>query len=442
MFKKAFILSFGNIVNTIIAGLFGIYVTRVLGPENKGILTIAISSCDLMAMLFSFGIPYSAAYYVRSHPGNETMVKTLTNRAMVICGALSLVLILIGKDAFSTFFLGGWDIDPFMTALLVLTIIVNSGNTVIGAAVIAQGDSNGFVISTNVGTVVTVLCTLVLITTMPLKLHSVVLGSLLGNLVATILLRRHYRTSMARGNGSPAMTARQFYTYGFQAQAGAIATLVFKRMDLYIISHFLNTSAVGFYSIGLSLRDLAMAASRAVAGLSGGDLADPSKQADGSAKTIFRKGVAFNANSSLVIFLASLVLFPSVIPFAYGPAFSRSVAPAMIIMFSLVPLSVALLVGKAVQAKGKPLNLSVSNVVSAVISSFVVWVLTKEYGIEGAAISTIIGCMVLLGASWISLRIADGGFPRSGMENSEEVSDTGNKIASTDRQGRASGESE
>lgn len=412
MFKKAFVLSAGNIVNVVILGLFGIYVTRVLGPENKGVLTIALSSCDLMSMLFSFGIPYSAAYYVRSHPGSESVVKSLTNRAMVICGVLSLLLVLLSKDAFSALFLGGWVIDPFMTALLVLTVIVNSGNTVIGAAIIAQGDSKGFVISTNAGTIVTVLCTFALITTMPLKLHSVVLGSLIGNLVATVFMRLQYRISGAAESASPMLTTRQFYAYGFQAQAGAVAMLLFKRMDLYIISHFLNTAAVGFYSVGLSLRDLAMTASRAVAGLSGGDLADPAKQADGSARTIFRKGVVFNAASSLVILFVSALLFPYFIPFAYGAAFSRSITPSIIIMYSLLPLSVALLVGKAIQAKGKPLLLSISTVVSAVISSIVVWILTKQYGLHGAAIATIIGCTVLLATGWISLRLTGGSRPR------------------------------
>lgn len=406
MLKKAFILSSGNIVNTVISGLFAIYVTRVLGPENKGILAITLSSCDLMSMLFIFGIPYSAAYFVRSHPGSESIVKSLANKAMIICGLLSLCLILLSKKFFSSVFLSGWAIDPAMVTLLIFTIIVNAGNSIIGSAIVAQGDSKGFVISTNIGTITTIICTGILITILPQKLHSVIMGSLIGNLVATIIMRKRYRLSDHHKDAPSTLTTRQFYTFGIQAQGGAVASLVFKRMDLYFISHFLNTTAVGFYSVGLGLRDLAMAGARALADLSGGEMADPRKQADGTAKKVFRKGIVFIVVLSLVIFLVAVFLFPYVIPLAYGKSFSSSIVPSIIIMGSLLPFSIALFVGKAIHAKGKPLNLSISNVISAVISSVVVWLFTKHFGITGAAVATVVNNTILLITGLIFLCIS------------------------------------
>jgi O-antigen/teichoic acid export membrane protein len=408
LLKKVFVLSTGSLFNTIISSLFGIYVTRVLGPETKGVLTIALTSCDLIMMLFSFGIPYSTAYYIRSHPGSSSVVLRQTNWSMIICGVLSLCLIILGKDIFSSLFLGGWTVDGVMATLLILTVFMNSGNIIIGAALIAQGNSNGYVMSTNIGALANIACTIALFALLQhYKLHAVLLGNLAGILIATILMRRSFRLSF--GTSIPTtndLTLRKFYTYGIQAQSGALAALVFKRIDLYIISHFLNISAVGFYSVGLGLRDLAMTVSRALAGLAAGDMADPEKQKDGTAQGILKSGIILNIVMSLIAFLGAAVIFPYFIPLAYGESFSKSVTISIIIMVSMLPFSIAFLLGKAIQSKGKPLYLSIGNVIGAIICSIVVWQFTEHFGIVGAAVATIIDSTVLLVLGWILLNLS------------------------------------
>lgn len=395
-YKKVFTLSSGSIVNTIVSGFFGIYVTRMLGPHDKGLLTIALTSCDLMSTLFSLGVPYSAAYFVRARPGCESAVRKFANRTMLLCAAASLLLVALGRELFSGIFLGGWQVDPTLAALLVATVAVNSGNSIIGAALIARGDSGGYVMSTNAGTAINVLLTAALLATVPQKLHCVVVGGLAGNLIATVMMRKRYRLYDLRGQKTTSVGAREFFSYALKVQSGSIATLLLKRMDLYIISSVLNPAAVGFYSVGVGLRDLAMTFSRSLGGLSGGDMSDPGKQADGTARLIFRKGVVFNAVSSLAITLAALLLFPYLIPLAYGDSFAQSVHTSMVIMGSLLPLSVAFLVGKAIQAKGKPLHLSASNVTAAALSSVVAWILTNRFEAEGAAVATIVNSTLLL----------------------------------------------
>lgn len=379
------------------SGIFGIYVTRILGPEEKGVLAIALGSCGLMSALFSFGIPYSAAYYIRAHPGSQSFILSQTNRVMIVCAMLSLTLVVLSKEAFSSLFLGGKTIDAFMTALLVGMVIVDTGNNIVGATLVAQGDSKGYAMSINAGTVVNVASTLVLLSLFHQRLHAVILGTLVGTIGATFMMRNRYRLFAGEVTGAQhPVTARNFYTYGIQAQAGALGSLVFKRIDIYLISYFINTSAVGLYSVGLSLRDIAMTASRAFAGLAGGEMADPVNQSDGTAKNILKKGIIFNVVLSLFIIVVALLIFPYFIPLAYGEAFTKSINVSIIIMGSLLPLSISLLFGKAIQSKGKPLLQSVNNVISAVVCTFVVWQFTKHFGILGAASATIVDSMVVL----------------------------------------------
>lgn len=371
-------------------------------------LAIILGSCDLMTMFFTFGMPYATSYYIRSQPTAKSIVLSMANKTMIISGAFSLVLALLGRETFSSLFLGNKTIDDAMIALLILIIIVNSGNNIIGATLIAQGDAKGFVVSTNIGIIVNAACTIILVNVLPQKLHIVLLGQLMGIFVTTLIMKRYYRLFNRHETGlTTEVSSRDFYRYGIQAQIGSVSTLIFKRIDLYIISHFLNTSAVGLYSVGLGLRDLAMTASRALAGIAGGDMADPIKRANGGDSTVLRKGILFNIIASLIIILTSAVTFPYFIPLVYGNAFSGSVILSIIIMGSLLPFSEALLIGKAIQSKGKPLRLSIGNIISALICSFVVWQLSKRYNTVGAAIATIVDSVVLLLISWVFLRMRD-----------------------------------
>ncbi len=420
LLRKVFLLSVGSVVNTFITGIFSIYVTRVLGPEDKGVLTIAISTCGLMSMLFSFGVPYAAAYYIRSHPGSRSFVLVQTNRTMIVCGLLSFILVFFGRDLFSSVFLGGKAIDAFMVMVLVGMVIVNSANSIVGASLVAQGDSRGFALSLNMGTLITIMSTLILLWYCESRLHAVLSGTLLGAVCSTLMMRKQYMNySSEAGERSHAVGARDFFMYGIQAQSGALASLFFKRIDLFIISYFINTSAVGFYSVGIGLRDLAMTASSSFAGLAGGEMADPDNQSGKKAGKILKKGIRFNILCSLVFFLGAVILFPYFIPFAYGEAFQRSINISVIIMGSLLPLSISLLIGKAIQARGKPLLQSLSSVMGAVVCTAVVWQLTKSFGVKGAAAATIIDSVVLLLLGFLFLRISNG--KDSGDKKNSEV---------------------
>jgi len=409
LLRKVFVLSAGNVVNTFISGVFGIYIARVLGPEDKGILSIALSTCGLMAMLFSFGVPYAAAYYIRSHPGSQSFILAQTNRTMIICGILSFLLVLFGKDFFSSVFLGGKVIDASMVVVLVGMVIVNSLNLIVGATLVAQGGAKGFAVSTNTGTLVCVVSTLFLLWHCESRLHAVLFGILLGAACSTFMMRIHYLDSAKEGSEGPhTVTSMNFFSYGIQAQAGALASLVFKRIDLFIISYFINTSAVGLYSVGIGLRDLAMTVSSAFAGLAGGEMADPDNRVNRKAENIFRKGVIFNIISSIIFFLGAVIVIPYFIPLAYGEAYRKSVGITIIIMGSLLPLSISLLIGKAIHAKGRPLLQSLSSVMGAGICTIVVWYLTKRFGVQGAAAATIVDGTAVLLIGYLILRLLEG----------------------------------
>jgi O-antigen/teichoic acid export membrane protein len=407
LLKRAFTLSAGYVFNAVASGIFGIYVTRILGPQDKGVLYVALSSCGLMTMLFGFGVPYAAAYYIRAYPGSHSFILSRTNRVMLACAVLSLVTAVLFRDAFSSFFLGDRKIDALMAALLVSMVIVDTGNSIVGATLVAQGDSRGYAMCINTGTMVNIACTTVLLLLSRHKLHVVMVGVLLGTITATFMMRSRYRNHSGENvTMSDAVTVKNFHSYGVRAQSGALGSLVLKRLDVFLISYFMNTSAVGFYSVGVSLRDLAITVSRAFAELAGGDMADRENRENGTANRILKQGILFNVVVSVVVFGMALVLFPYFIPIAYGERFLGSVRISIVIMGSLLPMSISLLIGKAIQSKGMPLLQSINNVLGAIVGTVVMWHLTRRFGIHGAAAATVLGTTGALLLSFVFLHVS------------------------------------
>lgn len=388
----------GNLVNTFLTGVLGIYVSRVLGPESRGVLALVMGSVLIASMLLSFGSPHAAAYFIRHKPQSAKAILFYWNCVLLLGAVVSTVAFFLTGDALAAFFMGGYKIDFILIILLVGIITVSSDNGVVGAGVIAKGDTKSFTFSTNLGTIVTFLVTILLLNITEWQLHGVLTGYFSGQATTALLLRRAFYNYFDYSDlpSEEAVGWMQILNYGLKAQIGSIASLVFKRVDLFVIGYLISPSAVGLYAIGLSLRDLALIVPRAMAGLISGEMTDHQVQSSGLGIQLFKKSIWVNIGFSVAVTLFSVVSFPVVIPLTYGDAYSDAVLPAILILGSLIPLSLAIIVNPAICAYGKPMHMSFGNVVGGLLGLITIWYFTSSFGLVGGAVSSILASCILL----------------------------------------------
>lgn len=401
MRNKIIRLISANLINTFLTGVLGIYVSRVLGPEGRGVLALVMGSVLLVSMLLSFGSPHAAAYFIRHKPQSAKAILSCWNCVLLFEAFVSAVVLLWTGGVLTSFFLGGYKLDLILVILLIGIIVISSDIGVVGASVIAKGDTTRYSFSTNLGTVVTFLVTILLLNLINLtewKLHGVLTGYFAGQVLTALFLRKAYSTYLDYSDSQNDGTIKwvQILNYGLKAQIGSIASLVFKRVDLFIIGYLVNPSAVGFYAIGLSLRDLALIVPRAMAGLIGGEMTDHQVQSSGLGIQLFKKSIWVNIGFSIAVTLFGVVSFPVVIPLTYGDAYSDAVLPAILILGSLIPLSLAIIVNPAICAYGKPMYMSFGNVVGGLLGLITIWYFTSSFGLVGGAVSSILASGILL----------------------------------------------
>lgn len=397
MRKKVLQLVSGNLINTFLNGILSIYLARTLGPEMRGVLALAMGSTLIVSMLLNFGAPHAAAYFIRHKPESAKKVLYYMNATLLFALVISPLLFYLGEDRFSSIFLDGNRMDLFMLALLVCIIPINLGNVMIGASVIAKGDASGYAAASNIGTVITFIVTLFMITFTKWQLHGALAGYLAGQTVTTVMFRMlfsEYVKSAERPFSEP-LGWRDFFGYGLKAQIGSVASIAFKRLDLFVVGYFLNTAAVGYYAVALSLRDIALIVPRAMAGLIGGEMTDSRAQMSGAGVSLFKKSIFTVIAFSVITCIIGFLVFPFVIPMLYGNAYKEAVLPVAIAFVSIIPLSAAIIVNPAIGSYGKPLYMSLGNVISSFIALISILFLTKHYGLIGASISAILACFVL-----------------------------------------------
>jgi len=397
MRKKAIQLISGNVLNTFLRGILTIYVARILGPSDQGILALAMGSALLFSMALNFGVPHATAYFIRQRSVSVSKILFYLNSTLFYGFFISTGLLFLGRGFFSAVFLEGKNVDSLMVFLLIGIILLNSNNTMLDAGIIAKGDSKKHAFSLNIGTITSFLVILVLVNFTSWRIHGVLLGYLIGYVVTGVMFRMVFSEYMKNYivDNRNILSSRVFFGFGLKAQIGSVASFFFKRVDLFVAGYFLNTTAVGYYSVGLGLRDIALIVARAMAGLIGGEMADEKSKINGTGIRLFKKGIWLNVVFSILVIIGSIFIFPAVIPFVYGVGYENAVLVSILIMVSLLPLSVAIIAAVGLPSYGKPMHMSFGTVFAASLGVISVWYLTKFYGIIGTGLSSIFACTIL-----------------------------------------------
>jgi O-antigen/teichoic acid export membrane protein len=394
--KKLFDLALGNSIYAILSGLLSIYVARALGPSERGILAILVGSVLIASSILNFGISHAAAFYIRSRPGSSKTILKFINYNLIFTIVLSCMFLALGREPFARLFLDRPDISHSLIALIIIYTATNTANICLGAAIIAVGDSRRYSYNLTLGIIITCAVTTSSFEYFNPSVEIALIGLIAGQLVNNFAFRLTFNRYV-KWDSAERLPARAFIHYGLKAYVGSISALVFKRVDLLIIGLFLNPAAVGLYSVGLSLREFALIIPRALSGLTGGEVAENSSR--GRTKEnqkILKKALSAAGLISTGIFAVSLISFPVLIPLLFGEAYRPAVVPSSIIMGSLIPLSAGIILGSYITNKGAPLYTSLGNLISGMLTVFVMFYMTKTIGLTGAAWALIFGSLILV----------------------------------------------
>lgn len=381
----------GNTLNAILSALFGVYIARVLDPELRGGLALLQTTAIIGASITSLGISHAASFFIRNKPETAKDIMKITFYLGIFTVPVFFCVIMVSQDILANFVWGKHKLSLFflcwMSMYASLTLIIST----FGACIIAKGDSSKYAKAMLSGILTSMLASVFLGFFYADHIYSILIAYFVGHLVTLVMMTRQCLTYVTKTQSITPMFS--ILKFGLKSFLGSISSLVFKKVDYYIVASVLSASAVGYYAIALSLREIALVLSRSVAGIVGGEVASKDttiKQKD----YLVRRSLLLLMPVVTVAAIVSYFTFPYLVPLAFGENYLPATLPSIVLVVSAIFFSGNILVSSAVVAIGEPLAQSFVNVFVAIFGVALLFAGAKTYGLNGIVWANVIICAI------------------------------------------------
>jgi len=227
------------------------------------------------------------------------------------------------------------------------------------------------------------------------------LASLTASLIVALIavckeLRPKWQPSLADFR----MTMR----YGVRDYPGILTEFVNWRLDLMMLVGTASSAAVGLYVVALRLADITSTLAGSV-----GDALLPevaaSKKADEATQVVTRS-LRLTLSAHLILLVPLWIAAPHILRYAYGTSFVEVTSVLRLLMFASVVWSAGAIVISGLNGLGHPGLSAIARITAAVVMVTALVTLLPTRGIQGAAISSILGysAMFLVSLFWLLRR--------------------------------------
>ena len=386
--------------------LVSIVLTRSLGPEQRGVYALLVTTNVLLGSVahFSLGAAFSTMLArARYRLGEVNSVGALMALAMgAVCTAtVALAFPLMSDSIFANV--------PYAYGLVAAALVV---------ATIYQMYWNAMMIGLNRILLLNKLNLAVNVTSAVLMVFVVGVlqagipgflavwsSTALGGALAAFALAWRIEAAVWPPNRS---AFRDLLGFGLRTHGANIAHQLFLRFDMYVVNALVGTVWVGFYSLSTSLAEKLWIPFNSLQASSASKIAQLPK----SEAALLTAKVS---RTSVLMMLAVAIPFgavsPWLVPFLYGAEFSASVLPLVVLLGGTLGFAVMIVLNNYILGQmQRPGLLSIISWLELAVSiPLYVWLILWQ-GIVGAAIASTLTYLLAMSATlWVVVR--DSGLP-------------------------------
>ena len=382
---KNIILTFNRQLLTLIIGVFtSAIIARYLGIENRGIYALIVLLPTTLFTFLNFGINTSIIYFIGKKNDNIrniiTSVTFISIMLITISIILGLIIIIFYKNIF---FKGVNEIYLFISLLFIPALIYNNFFQSI------------FIGYENFKTLNYILLLQPIIFLFLLVSNYVLDYNLNGVLTAEIvtlyiiLVITHYFIQKLYDKRKGKLSKKLIYSkikYGMKNHIANMISFFEYRLDLLMVSYYLDLKSVGAYVIAVNLAEKLWTVSASVSSVMFARVVNLVDEKEKTFITIYSAKVVF-----IISFIIGIILYfisAKLIVFLFGEDYSLSVLPFLYLLPGIILWSVVKVYASYIAAEGYPeYNIYVS-LVSVVFNLILNIILIPKYGLNGAAIAT------------------------------------------------------
>ncbi len=395
-----------TLLNNLFVFVFGfismIIISRVLGPEGKGIYSLILLIPGLIMTFGSFGLGSGNVYFVGS---KKYSIQEVVSNSLVLTILLGSFLILVfwgmlQLDFFKNF-INHNQIPSFYLWLVVITIPVSLLLSFFQEVIRGKGEIINYnkinFLRNFLELAIIVILVLVLKKGVGGAVSSYVFSTILVALFVVVLILKIAKLRFSLNK----KLLKDSIIYGGKIYLANAISLLNYRLDMFLIAFFLNPLAVGIYSIAVGMSERLFLIPGAfsvvlypkISSLKGSEANDFTPRI---VRQIFFIMIVI---SLLLVFLAA-----PLIRILFGSTFLPAVAPFIILLPGIIAFGIGGVLASDLAGRGKPQYAVYSSLTCLIINIILNIILIPKWGISGAAAASAVSywadTLVILIAFW------------------------------------------
>lgn len=383
-FVKNSISVFGTRIFLILISIISsVIVTRMLGPSNRGALELLNLIPYLLVSFGNLGIGNANLHFVGK---KKYSIQRIAANSLVLSFVLGGVLLVIAYGSFLIYRGNVFkDIAPYYTHFAFSLIPFLLFQKFIQYTLLGEEEIAYRNVIVAFPAVVNFLVVMILVLVFRLSLLGVLLASLASNVFAAALC--YFLVSKK----TKIILAFDYELFIRSVKFGIIPFLALVimnlnfRADVFLIKYYLDNTAVGLYSLGVSVVEKITLLPEAIGLVLFSRISNISEdEANNLTPLVCRWSLLFSVVAGVILF----VLADFLIPFVYGSEFQLSVKPLMILIPGIISLAIFLILHGDLTGRGKA-KLTLYIFLGALMLNIVLNLfLIPAYGINGAALAS------------------------------------------------------
>lgn len=391
-FAKDTTITLTGMLASLLIGLApSIIIARILGPQDKGVYSLAILLPTLVFTLINMGISPSTVYHVSR--GKYDLKKIFGNNLILggLISGLGIAISLVLAVSLQSTFLKGVSSYYLMLATAIIPVLLIYGYLL--SMLLGLREFKKYNLAIVLRSAFLFLFSVLLL----IVFRGGVTGATLAEICSILLPTLFVFIWLKKMVGSPSCVFDREYTkdlclYGAKAHIGSILTFLNYRMDMLLLNLFSNPLAVGFYSISVSIAEKLWLISQSASTVLFPIVASEEREENKKRLTpIISRNVFF-----ITIVGAVFTYFAGewFIVLLFSEAYFDSVRPLQVLLPGIISLSLSGVLSNDISARGMPLINSYYSFISLIINLILNILFIPRMGISGAALASSISYSV------------------------------------------------
>lgn len=393
---------------SVVAGfLTGVLGARLIGSDGLGAAGVAMTLGSIGAIVCNGGINISTIYLLGRRPEERHQIIAVLSTIALVGALLGAVLLLVlgGAIAPAVGLEGREGLFLAAAALGAVMILFEFA----GAILLGLGRNRAYTLAELIRGVGTLVATALLLLSVWRSDAGFVVAAMIAQGAATAFAVQ--RVVAVVGAVRPTLDGPimgEAVGIGLRGQVGNVLQFLNLRLDQLLVPAFLSLSSAGVYLIAVRV-------SEALAQLGGaaGSLIFPevARQADPSATAVTERAVRVLTIMIVGVGLLIGLLAEVFLELAFGTEFAQGALALRILLVAMLPLSIARILAGDLKGRGRAGLVSIAMGLAVVVTVVLDILLIPRFGIEGAAVASVVAytsTALALAIAFVRLTGADG----------------------------------